>query len=246
MLNFTQKHFLITGGTSGIGLSTAKMILEQGGYVTVTGRNPQRCTAAQRELGEHAKVLQNDASQTDTGERLANALNPDDKLDGLFLNAAVADIAALEEVNEDSFSQIIDTNVRGPFLQLAALSRFLKKGASVVVTSSSSVYEGAAMTSVYAASKGAISAAVRCWARELAPRTIRVNSLSPGPIESNFRDFLPNSIKEDFERSVVDQVALGHIGSSEQAANVALFLLSDSASFVTGSEYAVDGGLIMR
>lgn len=138
------------------------------------------------------------------------------------------------------------TNVRGPMLQLAALSPHLAAGASVVVTSSSSTYEGAAATGLYAATKGAVVAMARSWATALAPRGIRVNTLVPGPIETNFRSFLPDEARRGFESFVVDQVPLGRVGTPEEAAAVALFLLSSDASYVTGSQYAVDGGLIMQ
>jgi NAD(P)-dependent dehydrogenase (short-subunit alcohol dehydrogenase family) len=131
-------------------------------------------------------------------------------------------------------------------LQLAALSPMLNSGASVVVTSSSSTYEGAPATSLYAATKGAVIAMARSWASALAPRNIRVNVLVPGPIETNFRSFLPDEARQGFEQFVVDQVPLGRAGTAEEAAAVALFLLSDDASYVTGSQYAVDGGLIMQ
>lgn len=137
-------------------------------------------------------------------------------------------------------------NVRGPALQIAALSPYLKAGASVVVTASSSVYEGAAATGLYAATKGALIAMTRSWASALAPRGIRVNVVVPGPIDTNFRHFLPEEAKRGFEDFVVSQVPLGRAGRPEEAAAVALFLLSDDASYVTGSQYAVDGGLIMQ
>lgn len=130
-------------------------------------------------------------------------------------------------------------------LQLAALSPLLAPGASVVVTSSSSTYEGAAMTSLYGATKGALVAMARSWASALAPRGIRVNVLVPGPIETNFRHFLPDEARRGFESFVVSQVPLARVGTADEAAAVALFLLSDDASYVTGSQYAVDGGLVM-
>lgn len=246
MYDFSGKHFVITGGTSGIGLSTAKAIVEQGGFVTVTGRDLERIAHTQTLLKESSRAVKNDASLLDTGQSLLEALGNTPKIDGLFLNAAIADIGTIQDIDPSHYHSIMDTNVRGPFLQISALSHCLKDKASVVVTSSSSIYEGAAMTSVYAASKGAVSAAVRSWARELAPRGIRVNSLCPGPIQSNLRSFLPDETRESFEKSVVSQVPLGRIASAEEAAAVALFLLSENASYVTGSEYAVDGGLIMR
>lgn len=119
-------------------------------------------------------------------------------------------------------------------------------GAYVVVTSSSLICEGVAATGLYAATKGAPVAMVRSWATALAPRDIRVNVIVPGPIDTNFRHFLPEDAKQGFEDFVMAQVPLRRAGTPEEAAAVALFLLSDDASYVTGSQYAVDSGLVIQ
>lgn len=157
-------------------------------------------------------------------------------LTDLFSKIDVADQAEIIR-----FSSQIDStyDVR------ASLAKFNDNG-SIVVTASSSVYEGAAATSLYAASKGALLAAARSWASAVAHRGIRVNTLVPGPIATNFRSFLPDEAREGFESFVVNQVPLQRVGTSEEAAAVALFLLSNASSYVTGSQYAVDGGLIMQ
>jgi NAD(P)-dependent dehydrogenase (short-subunit alcohol dehydrogenase family) len=129
---------------------------------------------------------------------------------------------------------------------LAALSDDLTAGASVVVTSSTSTYEGAPRTAVYAATKAALIAAARSWAAELAPRGIRVNTLVPGAISTDFRSFMDDTTRSTFEAGVVSRVPLGRVGSADEAAAVALFLLSDDASYVTASQYPVDGGLTHR
>lgn len=141
---------------------------------------------------------------------------------------------------------MMNANVRGPMLQLAALSSHLNDGASVVVTSSTATYEGSPMATVYAATKGALVSATRGWAAALGPRGIRANVLVPGPIATGFRDFMAREAKAAFEADVVGRVPLGRTGTPDEAAAVALFLLSDDSSFVTGSQYAVDGGLTMR
>lgn len=246
MHDFKDTLHLITGGTSGMGLAAAKRIVAAGGRVIVTGQDPQRLHAAQRELGGDATVLENDSGSVGTGTELAARVVHCGRLDGLWLNAATARIGAVEEITPDTYQRVMDVNVRGPMLQLAALSPLLKNDASVVVTASSSVYEGTAATGLYAASKGAVLAAARSWASALAPRGIRVNTLVPGPIETNFRSFLPDAARREFEDSVVDQVPLRRVGTPEEAAAVALFLLSGASSYVTGSQYAVDGGLIMQ
>lgn len=243
---FAGKRVLITGGTSGMGYAGARRIAAEGGAVIVTGRNPERLAAARRMLPADALVLANDAADPDAAKALAEAVRAAGRLDGLWLNAGHAALGAIEAIEAAAFDAMMAANVRGPMLQLAALSPLLNPGASVVVTASSSVYEGAALTSLYAATKSAVVAMARSWSRALAPRGIRANVLVPGPIDTGFRHFLPDQARAAFEGAVVGQVPLGRIGTADEAAAVALFLLSDDAGFVTGSQYAVDGGLMMR
>jgi NAD(P)-dependent dehydrogenase (short-subunit alcohol dehydrogenase family) len=245
LARFTGKRVLITGGTSGIGLAGAKRIVAEGGQVLVTGLNETRLDETRRTIPT-AVVLRNDAADPSSADELVAHVQSAGKLDGLWLNAGYAAVGAIEEVTADFFDRMMNANVRGPVLQLARLSGLLNEGGSVVVTSSTSTYEGAGPASVYAATKGALVALARCWASALAQRGIRVNVLVPGPIETNFRNFMADDLRTSFEASVVSNVALGRIGSAEEAAAVALFLLSDDSSYVTGSQYAVDGGLTMR
>lgn len=246
MYDFKDKTYLITGGTSGMGLAAAKQISNGGGRVIITGLDPQRLDTARQELSSDSVVLENDSGSPTTGTDLAHHVAKFGRLDGLWLNAAIARIGPVEEVTVSTYNQIMDINVRGPILQLAALSALLKDNSSVVVTASSSIYEGAAATSLYAASKGALVAIARSWASALAPRGIRVNTLVPGPISTNLRSFLPDEARSQFENFVVNQVPLQRVGTSEEAAAVAMFLLSNVSSYVTGSQYAVDGGLVMQ
>ncbi len=228
-----------------MGLAGARRIIAEGGNVILTGLSKDRLEAARAEFSDKATVVSNDASEP-TASVLAAVVKSAGRLDGLWLNAAFATLGSPEEIDAEAFDRMMATNVRGPMLQLAALLPMLNSGASLVLTSSSSTYEGAAATSLYAATKGAVIAMARSWASALAPRGIRVNVLVPGPIETNFRNFLPDEARQGFEQFVVDQVPLGRAGTAEEAAAVALFLLSDDASYVTGSQYAVDGGLIMQ
>ena len=246
MARFENKCVLITGGTSGIGLAGAKRIAAEGGTVIATGLDRARIDDAQQALGDRGKVLANDAADPTSVAMLVEAARTAGGLDGLWLNAGFAALSTLEKVDATAFDRMMAANVRGPVLQLAGLSEHLKAGASVVVTSSSSTYEGAAETSLYAATKGALVEMARSWATALAPRGIRVNVVVPGPIQTNFRHFLPEQARQGFENSVIRQVPLKRAGTPDEAAAVALFLLSDDASYVTGSQYAVDGGLIMQ
>ncbi|MBV2150380.1 SDR family oxidoreductase [Sphingobium sp. AS12] len=243
---FAGKRVLITGGTSGMGLAGARRIVREGGSVIVTGLDRGRVEAARQALANDAIALTNDAADPAAVAALVETVRAAGSLDGLWLNAGYAALGAIEDVDAATFDAMMAANVRGPMLQLAGLSAWLNPGASVVVTASSSAYEGAALTSLYAATKGAVIAMARNWARALAPRGIRANVLVPGPIDTNFRHFLPDEARTSFENFVLGQVPLSRAGTSDEAAAVALFLLSEDSAFVTGSQYAVDGGMMMR
>lgn len=243
-MRFSGKNIVITGGTSGMGLAGALRVVAEGGRVALTGLNPARLAAAAEQLPADSLVLSNDAASEADIEALGAALASWGRIDGLWLNAGYAQVGTLESVDAAAFNQMMNANVRGPMLQLARLSPMLNAGASVVVTSSSSTYEGAPTTSLYAATKGAVVAMARSWAAEMAEHGVRVNVLIPGPIETNFRHFMPEASRRQFEDFVVGQVPLKRAGTADEAAAVALFLLSDDASYVTGSQYAVDGGLV--
>ena len=245
MKRFENKTILITGASSGIGLAGAKRLVAEGAKVIITGRTPSRLQAAAEELGANAVAVLDDASDGKTLERLLPVVARIGKLDGLWLNAAYAAGAPLEATDKSMIEQMFQVNVVAPMLQMGALSPHLNNGASVVVTSSSAVYEGQPNVALYAATKAAVLAAARSWAAELAPRGIRVNSLVPGPITSNLRSVLPDEMRAQFEEQLAEVVPLKRVGEAREAAAVALFLLSDDASYVTGSAYAVDGGLLM-
>ena len=245
MKRFENKTILITGASSGIGLAGAKRLVAEGAKVIITGRTPSRLQAAAEELGANAVAVLDDASDGKTLERLLPVVERIGKLDGLWLNAAYAAGAPLEATGKSMIEQMFQVNVAAPMLQMGALSPHLNDGASVVVTSSSAVYEGQPNVALYAATKAAVLAAARSWAAELAPRGIRVNSLVPGPITSNLRSVLPDEMRAQFEEQLAEVVLLKRVGEAREAAAVALFLLSDDAGYVTGSAYAVDGGLLM-
>lgn len=231
---------LVTGGTAGIGAAGARRLVDEGAEVFVTGR---RIPGGERHPS--MRFIQNDASDPEGGRKLLESLPSEVMLDGLWLNAGFADVASVEEADAQFFDRMMNVNVRGPLLQLAALCSRLKEGASVVVTSSTAAYEGAAMASVYAATKGALLSLCRCWASALARRGVRVNALVPGGVATGFRDFMSEDLRFRFETDVAGRTALGRLGSAEEVAAVALFLLSDDAAYVTGSQYFVDGGLTM-
>lgn len=249
MSRFSNKKVLVTGGTSGIGLAAARRIAGEGGLVAVTGVTEEHIENAGEQLPQEALVLKNDASLPEEAERLAKILAEKfGSLDGLFLNAGYGGASPIVTTGAAQFDHMNNVNVRGPVLQMAALRSLLNAGSSIVLTASIGAHLGAATGGVYAATKAAVSALARCWAAELAPENIRVNSIGPGPIDTNFfaaTGRTPEQI-ETTRDAFTRMVALKRFGTAGEAAAVACFLLSDDASYVTGSQYMVDGGLSYR
>ncbi|MBX7526476.1 SDR family oxidoreductase [Qipengyuania vesicularis] len=249
MDRFKGKRILITGGTSGMGLAGAKLIVEEGGEVAVTGTSQNHLDEAGRDLPSGSLVLRNDASDPEAARELGAKIKDQmGSIDGVWLNAGFGKFGDNTEIDAETFDGMTNVNVRGPVLQMAQLIPLISDGGSVVVTASVSPYLGQPQGAVYAATKGAVTALTRAWAADLAGRNIRVNSIAPGPIETNFFEGMGLSDEEveGFSKQIKKMVPLGRFGSSEEAAQVALFLLSDQASYVTGSQYMVDGGMTMR
>ena len=249
MNRFDGKRILITGGTSGFGLAAAKMIVDEGGEVAVTGHSQDHLDEAGRALPSGSLVLRNDASDPDAAKELAEKVRSQmDGLDGLWFNAGYGKFVDNADYDAEMFDGMMNTNVRGPVLQMAGLMDQLNDGGSVLLTSSVAPYLGQAQGAVYAATKAACLALARSWSTALAPRKIRVNSVAPGPIDTRFveRTGMSEEKQEEFAEQIKKQVPRGRFGESEEVAKVALFLLSDDASYVTGSEYVVDGGMTKR
>jgi NAD(P)-dependent dehydrogenase (short-subunit alcohol dehydrogenase family) len=240
-----KKIALITGGTTGIGLATAKRFAEEGAEVTVTGRNPDTLDLARRELNGHVRVVESDAGdEGQVAELFESLARSHGRLDVLFLNAGIAKFAPLAEAAVSDFDAMWDVNVRGPWLALKHALPILAEGASVIVNTSVANQKGMAGTAAYAATKAALRAIVRTAAGELAGRKVRVNAISPGPIETPIfgKLGLPAQELEAFLNDVPTRVPLGRLGAAEEVASAAAFLASRDASFITGTELAVDGG----
>lgn len=236
---------LITGGTTGIGLATAKRFVAEGARVVVTGRNPETLETARRELGAGVEVIQSDAGdERQIAKLFADLARTHHHLDVLFLNAGIARFAPLSEAAPADFDAMWAVNVRGPWLALKHALPLLSEGAAILVNTSVVNQRGMPGSGAYAATKAALRAVVRVAAAELAGRKVRVNAISPGPIETPIIGKLGLSTKatEEFVQGIGSRVPLGRIGSADEVAAAAVFLASADASFITGSEIAVDGG----
>lgn len=239
------KVAVITGGTTGIGLASAKRFVAEGAKVILTGTNPKTLEAARSELGDSAAVIPSDASkEQDVKSLFEQVVREYGKIDVLFLNAGIVRFAPWEHHSVEDFDRQFAINVRGPWLAIKYGIAALNDGASVIATTSVANQMGNPNSSAYAASKAALRQLVRSAAAELSPRGIRVNAVSPGPIETPIlgKTGAPPEQLEQMVKQIQSQVALGRFGKAEEVANVALFLASDESSFVQGQEFVVDGG----
>lgn len=243
---FAGKTALVTGGTTGIGRATAELLHQAGARVVVTGHDPDTLAAARRELPEDVRVVDSDARSLTDATRLAAELEQRfGTLDIVFLNAGIARLAPLEAVTEAFYDEHMNVNVKGLIFTLQKLLPLLRSGSSVVMNTSVADQRGAALMSIYAASKGAVAAFARTLAVELAPRGIRVNSVSPAtiltPIQAKFG--LAPDVAAATAKHYSARIPLGRFGAAEEVARAVLFLASPAASYINGVELPVDGGL---
>lgn len=241
MSRYEGKRVVITGGTSGIGLATAELLIGEGARVMVTGRTPRSVQAARAALGPDAIVVASDAV-ADIDALVARVGAEFGGVDLLVLNAGATLVASVEDTSEADYDDLFALNTKAPFFTLQKVLPLMPAGSAVVLTTTVSNVKGIASTSVYSATKAALRSMTRTFARELAGRGIRVNAVSPGPIDTGI---LERSMPAHEARGFLEQMAaenpMGRLGESVEVAQAIAFLAFD-ATYTTGTELAVDGG----
>ncbi len=246
MSRLDGKIALISGGTSGIGAATAKLFQAEGATVIVTGSNPQTLEAARTALSG-IEVVASDAADPAASAALVEGIRArHGRIDVLFVNAGIARFAPIGAVDEPGFDVLFGVNVRGAFFLLKHAAPVLSDGGSVILTGSVAGVLGGEARSVYAATKAALRSFGRTFATELAPRRIRVNTISPGPIETPIFGKVGLSAEQlsGMTEAMIGSIPLRRIGQADEVARAALFLASDDSSYTTGAELFVDGGMV--
>src|SRR5271163_2230000 len=232
------KTAIITGGTTGIGLATAKLFVKEGAYVFIIGRRQKELDAAVEEIGSNITGVQGDVAKMADLDRLYEAVKAKGKLDIVFANAGIAEFVPLSKITERHFDKLFDINVKGTLFTVQKALPLLRDGGAIILTGSVAGVKGTPAFGVYSASKAAVRSFVRGWTVELKDRRIRSNVVSPGPINTPIIAPQP----ADIIARLVSSIPMGRMGQADEVAKAALFLASDDSSFVTGIELFVDGG----
>lgn len=247
MSNFQGKTVVVTGGTSGIGKATAKAFADQGANVIITSRKQQNIDDTVAELGSNVKGFVSDAGKWDDLQSFGEHLKKHtDQVDVLFVNAGLGKFSPVNEVTEEEFDHQMNVLVKGGFFTTQKTLPLIPEGGNIIFNVSvvaDMAMDGAA---VYSASKAAVRQIMKSYANELKGQGIRVNAVSPGPIESNFFNEagVPEEQQQQMAEGIVSQVPLNRFGKPEDIANMVTFLASDHASYITGQDLAVDGGMV--
>jgi NAD(P)-dependent dehydrogenase (short-subunit alcohol dehydrogenase family) len=246
MNRLKDKRALITGGTSGIGLETARQFLKEGARVAITGKNPATLETARKELGSDVLVIASDASNVADQKTVAETLRQAfGAIDILFVNAGIAELRPVEQWDENAFDRTFAINVKGPYFLIQALLPIFANPASIVLNASVNAHIGMPTSSVYGASKSALLSFVRTLSGELISRGIRVNAVSPGPIATPLYSKLglPEADLKAVSASIQNQVPAGRFGYPSEIAHAVVFLASDESAFTVGGEIQIDGGM---
>jgi NAD(P)-dependent dehydrogenase (short-subunit alcohol dehydrogenase family) len=246
MGKLSGKVAVVTGGNSGIGLETARRFVAEGADVIITGRRQDALDEAVKSIGQSVTGVQGDVANLADLDRLyAYIARRFGRIDILFANAGVVEFVPFGSVSESSFDRQFDVNVKGLFFTIQKALPLLVDGATIILNSSVAGVKGMGPSSAYSATKAAVRSFARTWTGELKDRHIRINTLSPGPIETPIfgKAGLTEAQQTDFAADIVGRVPLGRIGTPDEIAKAAVFLASDDSSFVTGIDLQVDGGL---
>lgn len=244
---FENKVVIVTGGTSGIGLATAKAFSEQGAAVFITGRRKETLDAAVKQIGGRVTGVQADMSKLTEIDRLYDEVQQKhSQIDVVFANAGGGEFAALGAITEEHYQNTFDTNVKGTLFTVQKALPLLRDGASIILTSSTTSVSGTPAFSVYSATKAAIRSFARNWILDLKDRHIRVNVVSPGVTDTaGLNELFGNGDSaENTKNYLAGLIPAGRIGKPEEIAKAVLFLASEDASFVNGVELFVDGGQV--
>jgi NAD(P)-dependent dehydrogenase (short-subunit alcohol dehydrogenase family) len=232
------KVAVITGGTTGIGLATAKLFVKEGAYVFITGRRQKELDEAVKAIGRNVTGVQGDVAKLTDLDRLYEIVAKKGKIDVVFANAGVAEFSPMGKITEEHFDKLFDINVKGTLFTVQKALPLMNNGGSIVLNASVASLKGTAAFGVYGATKAALRSFVRTWTVDLKDRHIRSNVVSPGPTDTPVIDGQP----ADGIARIVSTIPMGRMGNADEIAKAALFLASDDSSFITGIELFVDGG----
>jgi NAD(P)-dependent dehydrogenase (short-subunit alcohol dehydrogenase family) len=239
------KIALVTGGNSGIGLATARRFVAEGAHVFITGRRQAELDEAVTQIGRNVTGVQGDVSHLADLDRLfATVKQQQGHLDVLFANAGVLAVAPLGSITEEDFAKVFNINVKGLLFTVQKALPLFTDGGSIILNASIAASKALEARSVYSASKAGVRSFARCWTTELRHCRIRVNAISPGPIETPIRDKVGGTREqiEQFKAKVLAATPLGRMGTPDEIARAVVFLASDDSSYITGTELFVDGG----
>jgi NAD(P)-dependent dehydrogenase (short-subunit alcohol dehydrogenase family) len=245
MARLTGKVAVITGGSSGIGLATAKKFAEEGAYVFITGRRESELEKAKATIGQNVTTVQGDVAKIEDLDRLYRTVKTEKgKVDIVMANAGFVEFGTLNDSSVEHYDKTFGTNARGTFFTVQKALPLLRDGASIILVSSCVQTKGIPQYSTYSATKAAIRSFARSWTAELKDRNIRVNTLSPGATDTPIIDgqFKTKAEAETAKKQFTTMIPLGRLGDPSELASAALFLASSDSSYVTGTDLVVDGG----